>query len=509
MMGATIAWALARRGHRVQVYEKGPDYPYPHHEAFEASARYDWQDPARVIAADLAGLTTAGNYHHDLERECVLRLGGAGTAWAGLATRMTPEDFRTGSRFGLGADWPIGYDDIEPWLCEAESQLGVSGTDADNPWAPPRSRPYPLPPFELTSDDALIAGRLERSGIHLHTTPQARTRLAFDRRPACMNVGECQVCPNGARYSSTHHLQRAVETGNCRVTTGATVRRVLTDARGRACGVLVRLEHEADDREVAAERVFVAGAAFESARLLLLSRDARHPDGLGNTSGHVGRHLVFHHIWTGHLHYPERLFPGRVGFWTAQSDQFVNPPHRGRVGGVKIELPSRPWPGHQRAAAAARSLQEAMRAFEPAVRCRQIGMHAESDPTEHKRVTLSSRLDRHGDPVAHVHYDSSELDARTHTWARELVARVARGSGATDWEFPALADFGAFNHYMGTCRMSRHPRDGVVDPFGEVHDTPGLYVLGLPVFVGSGGAVNPTLTGIALTLRTAERVAAA
>jgi choline dehydrogenase-like flavoprotein len=196
-----------------------------------------------------------------------------------------------------------------------------------------------------------------------------------------------------------------------------------------------------------------------------------------------------------------------VGFWTAQSDQFVSPPDRGRVGGVKIEMPSRAWPGHQREAAAARTFADAMRAFEPAVRCRQIGMHAESDPTPRKHVTLSARLDRFGDPLAHVHYDSSELDARTHARARQLVERVAAGSGAVDWEFPGLEEFGAFNHYMGTCRMSAELRDGVVNPFGEVHDTPGLFVLGLPVFVGSGGAVNPTLTAVALALRTADHVA--
>lgn len=507
MMGATLAWALTRRGWVVDVFEKGPDYPYPHAAPFEASILNDAAETTRRIAPDLGGLVSTGSYGRDLAAESVLRLGGGGTAWTALATRMTPEDFVVRSRYGFGDDWPVGYEELEPWLCLAEEQLGVSGTDDDNPWAGWRSKPYPLPPFEMTADDQWLSERLERVGIHLHTTPQARTRHAWDGRPACVNVGECQLCPTGARYSSTHHLRQAQLTGRCHVHTDATVRRVLTDAAGRARGLVVRPNDSPVDREVAADVVFVAGAAFESARLLLLSRDARHPAGVGNQSGHVGRHLAFHHIWTGHMHYAQKLFAGQVGFWTAQSDQFCSPPNRGEIGGVKIELPSRPWAGHVNAAANARTFEDAMKRFELTARCRQIGMHAESVPSEGKYVTLAKEKDRFGDPLARVHYDSSDFDRRTHAFARSLVERVAKASGATDWEFPGLEGFGAFNHYMGSCRMSRDPADGVVDPLGEVHDTPGLYVVGLPVFVGSGGAVNPTLTGVALTLRTAAAAA--
>ncbi len=506
MMGSTLAWALTRAGWRVDVFEKGPDYPYPHAAPFEASIVHDYTDATQRIAPDLGGLVSTGSYGRDLASESVLRLGGGGTAWTALATRMTPDDFVVRSRFGFGDDWPIDYAALEPWWCEAEAQLGVSGTDDDNPWAGWRSRPYPLPPFELTPDDVWLSERLDRAGIHLHTTPQARTRAAWDGRPACVNVGECQLCPTGARYSATHHLRKAQLTGLCHVYTDVTVRRVLTDARGRARGVVVRGNGSPVDREVAADVVFVAGAAFESARLLLLSRDAKHPDGLGNASGHVGRHLVFHHIWTGHMDYPRKLFAGQVGYWTAQSDQFCSPPDRGRVGGVKIELPSRPWGGHAQSAANARSFEDAMRRFEVTTRCRQIGMHAESLPDEHKFVALAKARDRFGDPLAHVHYDSSDFDRRTHAFARSLVERVAIASGASSWDFPGLEGFGAFNHYMGTCRMSTRAEDGVVDPLGAVFDTPGLYVVGLPVFVGSGGAVNPTLTGVALTLRTAAAV---
>uniref|UniRef100_A0A832I3A5 GMC family oxidoreductase n=1 Tax=Eiseniibacteriota bacterium TaxID=2212470 RepID=A0A832I3A5_UNCEI len=507
MMGATLAWALAARGVEVIVFEKGPDYPYPHAAPFAKAVLYDHADPAYNLDPGLRRITHSGDYGADLGREAVMRVGGSGTVWTALATRMTPGDFRVRTRCGFGDDWPIGYDDLEPWFGRAETLLGVAGTDADNPWAPPRSTPYPLPPFALTPDDAWFAGRLAAAGLHVHTTPQARARRAWDGRPACMNVGECQACPSGARYSPTHHLLRAVATGRCRVFAGAAVRRVLTDAAGRATGVLVRAPGGARDEEHPADLVVVAAGAIESARLLLLSRDARHPDGLGNASGHVGRHLAFHHIWTGHVHFRERVMAGQVGFWTGQSDQFCDPPGRGRHGGVKIECPSRTWPGHRHAAGEAASLEEAMALFEPTTRCRQIGMHAESTTSPGKFVTLSAERDAFGDPLAHVHYAFDAFDAATYEFARSLFDRVARAAGAVDGEFPGPGAFNVFAHYMGTHRMSVRPADGVVDPCGRVHDTPRLWAVGLGMFVGSGGAVNPTLAGIALALRAADAMA--
>jgi glucose dehydrogenase len=505
IMGSTLAYALTQRGHEVVVFEKGPDFPYPHEAPFVESVTYDFDDPARSLPRDLHHTTSSGDFVHSYDD--ATHVGGNGTVWTGLTPRIGPGDMKTRSRFGYGDDWPIDYDELEPYLCRAEEQLGVSGTDADNPWARPRSRPYPLPPFELTADDALLAARLARAGIHIHTTPQARTRLDYQGRPACMNYGECRMCPTGARYSPNVHLQRALATGRCRLLTESTVRRIVTDATGRARAVLYRPHRESSDREQAADVIVVAGAAIESARLLLLSKDARHPDGLGNTSGHVGRHLVFHHVWHGHMHFRERLFAGGVGFWTGQSDQFWNLPTRGRHGALKVEFPAHPWGGHEKEAARSTSLARAMEHFAIVPHCRQVGMHSESLTSEHKYVTLSKEADRFGDPVAHVHYDSCDFDRRTHEFGRQLFVTIAKATGAYEWEYAGVNDFGIVAHYMGTCRMGHAPADSVVNSAGAVHDTPGLFVAGLSNFVGSGGAANPTLNGVALALRTADFIA--
>lgn len=507
IIGTSLALSLSRLGHEVTVFEKGPEYPYPHEQPFVDSSQHDYVNPAYRAAPDLARVVMSGGYTHDLGAENYMRAGGCGTAWTGLAMRINPTDFRTRSLYGFGDDWPIGYDELEPWFCAAEAHLGVSGTDADNPWAPPRSRPYPLPPFELTADDALLCGRLERAGIHMHTTPQARTSRDYDGRPACMNIGECELCPIGSRYSPNHHMQRALATGHCRLVLDAAVRRVVTDERGRARGVLVRSTRSNEEYEHAADLVIVAAAAIESARLLLLSKDARHPDGVGNQSGHVGRGLSFHHIWLGHVHYPESLHAGGVGFWTAQSAQWQDPEGRGRHGGVKVEFPSIPAMVHVREAGEATSLEESLKRFDTFVHCRMLGMHAESDPTSGKYVALAHQTDRFGDPIADVHYSSSEFDRNTHAWCSGLFERIAKASGGKEWWFRTLDDFGTYAHHMGTCRMSRDAAGGVTDSFGAVHDTPGLYLLGLSNFVGTGGAMNPTLTGVALALRAVGAIA--
>ncbi len=501
VVGANLALEFARLGHEVIVLEKGPDYPYPHQQQFLETTRYHFEDPKHSAAHDLRHYRMTGEYTRDLSDEAVMRVGGAGTKWTGLTMRMRAVDFRTRAAYGYGDDWPLGYADLEPWYCAAEERMGVSGTDADNPWSPPRTQPYPLPPFELTWDDRVLATRLEKAGIHIHTTPQARTRAEHGGRPACQNFNSCEVCPVGARYSPTFHLQQALATGRCTLRADVSVRRVLTDARGRARGLLCQGNQDAREFELAADLVVVAGGAFESARLLLLSKDARHPDGVGNHSGQLGRNLVFHHIWAGHVHYPDKWFAGRLGPWTGQTEQFCDPAGRGKYGGIKVEFPSSPSPAHMDAAAGAKSMAAAMAAFEPMRRCRRVAIHAESIPDAHKFVALCDTHDRFGDPRVEIHYDLNEFDAHTYEFGKGIFERIARGSGGESWEFREMRDFGIFNHYSGTCRMSAAPHDGVVNADGAVWEVPGLWVHGLSTFVNAGGALNPTLTGLALALR--------
>ena len=501
IVGTAVAHQLVQHGYRVNVFEKGPEYPYPHAQPFVEKTRYLYSNPAYRLPADIRRLTCTGDYASNLDNERFMLVGGSATRWQGLTLRMLPNDFRTKSVYGYGLDWPLAYSDLEPYYCRAEALLGVSGTDADNPFAPSRSKPYPLPPFSLSYGDTLIAEKLRAVGLVLHTTPQARTRNAYDGRPACQNFGMCSVCPIGARYSPTHHLATAVNTGRCTVHANVSVRRIEVDGSGRARAVVCQKNDSKTPVEHPADVIVVAGGAIESVRLLMLSPSAGHPAGLGNQSAQLGKHFTLHHVWYGELHYPTPLYPARFGGATGQSCQFLEPPRRGEHGGIKIEFSAtseyhklreiREW--GDRAA-----ILEQLR---PMLHWHPIALHGESVPGPEKYVSLTTERDRFGDSFAHVHYRSAEFDHATREFARELLKRFAAATGADGSKFPDTYDSGA--HHMGGCRMGHSAADSVVDAYGRVHGTSNVFVAGGSTFAGTSGAVNPTLTMTALALRTA------
>ena len=509
IVGTTMAYHLANKGFDVEIFEKGPEYPYPHGRQFREKILYLYDNQSYILPKDLQNLILSGDYRHDLNSERVMMVGGSATVWQAITLRMLPQDFKTRTLYGYGEDWPLAYDDLEPYYGKAETLLGVSGTDADNPFAPRRSSPYPLPPFDLSYDDAIFAERLRQHGIVLHTTPQARTRTAYEERPGCMNFGTCRVCPIGARYSPNYHLQRAIETGRCKVHTNTSVRRLVVDRAGQARALVYQANDDATEREHGAKVIIVAAGTIESARLLFLSASERHPEGLGNDGGHVGQHLTLHHIWSGQLHYKNDLQPGRFGGYTGQSYQFLDPPNRGKHGGVLTQFSSQFVSNivtfYDSLPEDVRTGSEVVEFLNARRHWRFIVMQAESTPGPQKYVTRSTQRDRFGDPYVHVHYEATALDHETYRFGRELFDRFMAATGADEGKFASTKSFASGHHHMGTCRMGHGVRDSVVDQFGKIHGIPNLFVVGGSNFV-SPGAVNPTLTMVALAIRTTEYI---
>lgn len=502
IVGTTIAYLLATKGYDVDVFEKGPAYPYPHYPQFRERS-YLYKNPAYSLPPDLQHLTRSGDYPADLDDERHMREGGSATEWGAVALRMAPYDFNTRSQYGFGDDWPLTYNDLEPYYCDAERMLGVSGTDADNPFAPWRSKPYPLPPFALSYDDRVLAEKLRRHGIALHTTPQARTRLPYEKRPGCMNFGTCEVCPIGVRYSPNYHLRMALDTGRCKLHSNTSVRRIVVDRSGRARALVYQPNDIATEREHGAKVTIVATGMFESVRLLLLSSRDRHPDGL-RVGDHLGKHLLFHHAWIGNMHYTYDQRPGALGPHTGLSYQFRDPPTRGKHGGAIVELSS-DWGIFQELSVDDKTAPEIVGLVKGMRRWRIINFQVESVPSPQKYVALSRERDRFGDPYAHVHYESTEFDHEGYRFARQVFDKCVAATNADAAEFAGVGLYKTNGHHMGGCRMGVDPRDSVVDRFGKVHGTPNLFVVGGSNFVGTS-AVHPTLTMVALAIRAADYI---
>lgn len=525
IVATAIAHTLTKRGIRVALFEKGKPQPYPYIDAFQDEVVNLVYRGENDLELDLRKLTTDTPYKRDLNRERHMWVGGSATRWSAIALRKQASEFRTKSSFGYGADWPITYQDLEPYYSSAEQYLGVSGTDEDNPFAPPRSKPFPLPPFELTSGDRWVAEKLAAKGIKLHTTPQARTRLAYDGRPACVNFGACATCPIGARYSPQHHLAQAMATGLVEMNTETSVRRVLVDDKGRATGLLIRKNNSSKDEEYPAKIVIVAAGTIETNRLMLLSAKDRKGPGLGAEGGWIGHEFALHHVYNGELHFKEAVYPVRTGALTAQSFQFLEPHAKGHFGGLKIGVGSGqilnrngPWAGDGTARMTAEDIgsehvdtkkyktgADILASMKRLPYSWVLRLACEAGASADKRIELSKEVDRFGDPVAHVAYKPNDFDNATYEHAGEVFKQFVEASDATDSKLGKQENFDSGDHHMGGCRMSKTVADGVVDSVCRVHGSPNLYVVGGASFVTSG-SVNPTLTMVALALRTAEHV---
>ncbi|MEO1334030.1 MAG: GMC family oxidoreductase, partial [Myxococcota bacterium] len=305
--GAPVAYTLAQAGAKVLVLEKGPRFRRTDHQHDEIiSCRRDTfipypEDDPHTIRRDPDASA------HPTNAAWTSRCVGGGTVhMSGFFFRLHPEDFRIASTFGpiedsTIIDWPIAYEDLAPYYDRVEQVVGVSGDTSANPHEPPRSGPFQLPPVQ-THPVAHWVDRAGRElGMHPYPVPRAIITQPRDGRGACVYCPLCGSygCEVGAKSSTADALIPACEqTGRCEVRADAMVQRILMRQDGRAKGV-VYVDTNGARHTVDADIVVVAASAIESARLLLMSGSSRHPNGIGNNHGQVGRNLCFSTL--GHL----------------------------------------------------------------------------------------------------------------------------------------------------------------------------------------------------------------
>ena len=516
--GALVATDLARAGHDVVVLEAGPRFdPAERLERMERSIRPSY-DRADVwgMGGDRDAFSSTGELYYPLNAARVKGVGGSTLHWQGMVMRLHESDFERWTRSGYGADWPIDYDDLRPYYARAERRLGVAGA-SDNPFAPPREEPHPLPAFPPSYSDSLFAPACERLGVTTHSVPNARNSEAYDGRSACVGYGTCQpVCPSGAKWSADHEIARAEEAG-ARVVDRAAVGRLVTGERDdRVTGAVYATPDGTEHRQEARRFVLAAGGV-ETPRLLLLSRSPDHPDGLANSSGLVGRYFT-EHLFAGaggRLDEPTRQ--NHVGFNTTESHQFYDDPGAG-TGGVpssdadlapiKLEFLNYAGPSPVETALSGGEWGDALlsRLREEYGTHVAMGGLVEQTPRRENRVTLDpSRTDDHGNPVPDVRWSLDARTRRTLARANELQHAILEETGVdVEWTV-GPATTGPAYHHMGTTRMGTDPTASVVDARLRTHEVRNLSVASSSVFP-TGGAMNPTLTIAALALKCADHV---
>lgn len=446
--------------------------------------------------------------------------GGATRIYGAQAWRLMPEDFAMASTYGVPegsalADWPISYDELEPYYSQAEYEIGVCGSSEGDSWRVRRSRPYPMPAMPLTEPGRRLAEGARQLGITTAPVPLAINSVPYGGRPACERCSQCVgfACPVDAKNGSHNTtLSRAAATGRLSVLLATRAERITTDARGRVTGVALAGDIGGSlwRATVSAEVVVVAAGATETARLLLLSRSEAEPEGLGNLTDQVGRHLQGH------------LYAGALGVFDDPVNDFVGPGpsvstndfrhhNPGVVGGGMLAEEFVPTPlgnfGYLSTAGLVPlhgvEVKERMRLLVPRLQ-RVVGPIQEVTTAE-SRVRLDPHVtDRFGLPVVQLSGALHAEDHRTQAYLNDRAAEWLTASGATtvirsgrrgDEQGPSSGQ-----HQAGTARMGTDPAHSVTDPYGRVWGHDNLLVVDGSLHVTNGG-VNPVLTIYANALR--------
>jgi choline dehydrogenase-like flavoprotein len=508
--GAVVALRLAQAGLSVVCLEQGT---WPDRDLYRG-AEPEWELVTRKqMSYDPNVRGMPSDYPVRADESDITPLmwngvGGSTILYNACFPRMVPSDFCVRSLDGVADDWPLGYAELAPYYRRVETDFGVSGLSGD-PAYPPEDDDMPLPPLPLGKLGYKVARAHNELGWHWWPEANAIPSRPYRGRNACAQRGTCTAgCPEGAKATAdVTHWPEASRLG-VRLLTGARVTRICTDDRGLATGAEY-LDRSGGLHLQRADTVFLAANGIGTARLLLLSAGPQAPDGLANSSGLVGRRLMMHPfaVVTGLFEENLESWQGQFGAAISSYQFYETDLDRGFVRGAKWALA--PSGGPLLNALPLRSGDEVWGA-EHHVRFRERFGHGagwaifgEDLPEDANRVTLDpAQADGDGLPGAAVSYRISPNSTRLIDYQIARASESLQAAGAHSVEVGRLLRYSGW-HLMGTTRMGADPASSVVDPAGRCHDVPNLFVTGASVFVTSG-AVNPTNTLCALSLRTAE-----
>ncbi len=497
--GGVLLQRLARAGFKVVGFEAGPFWDTERQWVSDEAGSHQlyWND-LRITGGKhplALGSNNSGK-----------GVGGGSVHWASFVPRFHPSDFEVYTQDGVGADWPLSYEQLEPYYQLLDMEMPVAGP-AYYPWGKPHGHPYGPHPMGGVGD-TLIKG-CTALGIPVSAGgPVAILSASRGDRPHCIYRGFCiQGCKVGAKASTlVTHVPDALEHG-AEIRDNCMVARVSLGPDGNTDGI-VYFDAEGNEHFQRARAVIVCGYALETPRLLLNSATNHHKDGLANSSGTLGKYLMAQagNVILGRFDELIRMYKAPPAH--ALTEEFYETdPKRGFARGFAVQTVG-PLPiAFAKQMMAAKGLWGwgLRRAMMDYNHWAPLGLLGEILPWEDNRIELAdgkdgrkTAKDRFGLPVAQVTFNLHENDEKLIEFGKNKVMEIMRAAGAKE-----VVQESRYAHLVGACRMSAKPHDGVVDKFGRTWDVPNLYVMDGSVMPTQGSA-NPGLTIQALAARTAD-----
>jgi choline dehydrogenase-like flavoprotein len=517
--GGIIAKELATAGLSVVVLEQGPRLTEKQfdHDEFATFMQGRWSNNPATQPQSFRASPTA-NAETAFAAIYGRLVGGSNAHFTGNFWRMRPLDFNEASVLGgvpgtALTDWPITYEELEPYYTKAEWELGVSGEPG--PFDPARSRPYPMPSLPIKSSGVLFDKGALALGYHPQPTPMAINSRYYNGRPACQHCGFCLffMCEFKSKSSSfVTTLPIAEATGKCEVRPDSYVARIETNSEGRVTGVAY-FDGKKQLQLQRARAVVLCANGAESPRLLLNSESTRFPNGLANSSGMVGKHLMFNTYFGVNAQFEQPLNEHKsVQNTRMMLDFYATDPKRGFYGGGGIDArfgkypitfalgglpPGSPAWGEEFARSLARQFTRTM----------FFGTHGTSLPLEANSVSIDPSLkDAWGLPCMRITYKDHPDDLKTAEFLGARALAIAQAAGALKaWPEPVAPQTNSV-HMLGTCRMGNDPKSSVTDRFHRSHDVRNLFICdGSSLVTSTRG--QPTETICALAFRAGEKIA--
>jgi choline dehydrogenase-like flavoprotein len=491
--GSTLIQRLARRGWRVVALDAGPFWdPDADWVSDEAGSHHlYWTEPRVITGADPVPLGSNNSGRG---------VGGSMVHYAGYVPRLHPSDFETQTRDGVGADWPLAYEDLRPYYEDIEGELPVAGERW--PWGDPHG--YPHRPHPVGGNGEIFQRGADALGITAKVGPVAISNGRFGNRPHCIYRGFClQGCKVNAKASPLiTHIPDALAHG-AEVRPDSMVTAIEVDDRtGRATGV--HYIRGGVPRFQRAAVVAVAGYSIETPRLLLNSASKRFPEGLGNDYDQVGRYLMVQGApqTAGRFDAEVRMYKAPPPEVSSEEFYETDPTKPYRRGFSIQNVSPLPITWSEHVAAQGHWGTALRRYLSDYVHWACLGALCEFLPQPGNRVTLDDERDRYGLRVARVSYSQGDNDRQLMKAARDVMERMLHAAGADE-----VITIERYAHLVGGARMAADEQHGVVDRDGRTFAVPNLYITDGSVLPTQGSA-NPALTIMALAARAADRLAA-